>query len=98
LVNTELNNKNLNIIGYANWIIVILIFVYLFTMPSKIPHGIGIVLEYYLKLSLFPPLISIFWAVVVKKDLKSFNLIANVIFLILYVLVFIFSSFMSMQA
>lgn len=97
-MNKEMYNHVLNIIVYANWIIVVLIFAYLFTMPLKIPSGIGAILEYYLKFSFVPPLISIILAGAVNRDLKGFNLTASVIFLVLYVLVFMFSKFMSMQA
>ena len=89
--------KSFNIIGYANWQNVILIFAYITTMRQKIPYIIGTILGYYLKFSFVPPLITTL-AVIINKDLKSFNLTSNGIFLILYVLIFFFAKYMIMHA
>ena len=91
----KISNKIINYIGYANWIIVILIVILMLNMPNEIMNKIGFIV-YYLIFSFIPPLICIILAFI-NRDLKGLNFI-NVVFLLIYFLAFLCGRYLLLSA
>ncbi len=80
------DSKIILTIGFVNWIIVIIL------IPIVFLYNIG---EYYLRISFLPALISIMYTTKVDFRFRTYNLVFNIIFLLLYTSVYLIMSFLN---
>ncbi|NLD48104.1 MAG: hypothetical protein GX660_13080 [Clostridiaceae bacterium] len=82
-------------LGCLNWVIAITIITMILLLTTKaIPYALGAVMGYYIAYSYIPALASGILTIKVKQEHKAFNLIINIVFLLLYTLAYLFSWYM----
>lgn len=91
----EINYRILIIVSCMNWVITAVVIMLAFLNPKEMPYEIGEFMGSYISYSFVPSLLCLILAIKVPKDRRAVIIVLNIVFLVLYTLVFLFSRYMS---